>query len=719
MPSGFGTTQTKYFPLGGGLDITSPALAVDPGRLLACINFEPWFQGGYRRIDGYERYDGRSKPSDASFTGFGVDSITGLSIGAIVTGSTSGATGVVIGTSTSSVDATANPSIGVTKTTGTFINGETITGGGSRTITSTPALRDAPDQDTEDTWLLEAQDEYRADIGRVPGVGDVLGVWQRDENVYAVRDNMDSGGNGLLYLASTAGWTQTGITMAKYIYFSGGGGGTAQALPDEGTAINGQSSGATAIAHRVITHSGSTANNDAAGYIVLISVVGTFTDGENLRVATTKFATAAGGSLQFSFAPGGRYRFVNHNFFGGSNTYRTYGVNSVGPAFEIDEDNIVSPILFPRNPVTNQPDTNNPHLIEEHLNYLFVAVPGGQFLKSVVGEPLVFNGFLGAAEFGVGEEITGLHSITGGVLAVVTEQETHGLSGTSDADWDLKLIGEKSGGKLYGSQKLDTVYALGNLGVTSLARTQVFGNFVGSTVSQQVQPIVTALRQQITDSTIVRGSNQFRMYFSEGDVLIMYVTALGQENKLLNSDLPAQFGYAQYPNPVRVICNSEDEDGVEVAYFASDNGYVYQDRIGTSFDGDEIPSYIRLPFNHCGTPALRKKFRRADLEIQSSKPLTLKFIPDLTYGSTESDSDVASLTSGDVPVIDIFAGGGFFDSDNFDQFFWDGQNISTARADLSGTGENIGFLIFNESAIAQPFVIQGITLHFDKRRLQR
>jgi hypothetical protein len=126
-----------------------------------------------------------------------------------------------------------------------------------------------------------------------------------------------------------------------------------------------------------------------------------------------------------------------------------------------------------------------------------------------------------------------------------------------------------------------------------------------------------------------------------------------------------------------------------------------------------------LPFNHCGTPALRKKFRRADLEIQSTRPLTLKFIQDLTYGSLESDSDVGDLTTSDVPVIDIFAGGGFFDIDNFDQFYWDGQSISTARADLSGTGENIGFLIFNESAVAQPFVIQGITIHFDKRRLQR
>ena len=720
MPSSFGTTRTKYFPLGGGLDVVSPALSIDPGRALAMVNYEPWYNGGYRRIDGYERFDGRSKPSDATFIGFDVSSTTGLVEGTTtVTGGTSGATGVVVG-----VDST-NLAIAVTKVVGTFQNGETLTGGGSRTITSVPTLNEAPDADTEDTWRLNAQDEYRDDIQKVPGFGNVNGVWQRDANVYAIRDNTDSGGHGLLYLASTSGWTQNGITMAKYVFFSGGGGGTAQPLPAEGDAINGQTSGATATVHRVITHSGTTGNNDAAGYLVLRGVTGTFQNAENLRLGSsggTKFAVAASAQSTFSFPSGGHYRFINQNFFGGSDTYRTYGVNGVGPAFEIDEDNIVSPILFPRTAATDQPEFNTPFLIEEHLNYLFLAMPGGRFVQSVVGEPLVFNGFLGAADFGVGEEVTGLFSTTGGVLAITTQRQTHGLFGTGTTDWELRLLGEKMGGKLYGSQKLDTVYSLGDLGITSLARTQVFGSFVGSTISQLVQPIVQTLRQRLTDSTIVRSSNQYRAYFDDNSVIIMYVPGLGDENSAKvtsKNTLASQFGYAQYLIPVLKIWNTEDELGAETSYFASDDGYVYQDRIGTSFDGEEVPSYIRLPFNHVGSPAMRKRFRRADLEISSSKPLTLQFVSDLTYGSLESDSDVSSLTASDVPVIDIFAGGGFFDTDDWDTFFWDGQNIATARAELSGTGENIGFLIYNESAAARPFVLQGITIHYDARRLQR
>ncbi len=67
----------------------------------------------------------------------------------------------------------------------------------------------------------------------------------------------------------------------------------------------------------------------------------------------------------------------------------------------------------------------------------------------------------------------------------------------------------------------------------------------------------------------------------------------------------------------------------------------------------------------------------------------------------------------------MFGGGGFWDSLNWDEFQWDGQNISNARAPLSGSGENIGFVIFNQSALAEPFILQGLTIHQDLRRLQR
>lgn len=55
----------KVVMLDGGLDLVTPPLFVEPGRLVDCLNYECVDQSGYKKIDGFERYDGGSSPSIA------------------------------------------------------------------------------------------------------------------------------------------------------------------------------------------------------------------------------------------------------------------------------------------------------------------------------------------------------------------------------------------------------------------------------------------------------------------------------------------------------------------------------------------------------------------------------------------------------------------------------------------------------------------------------
>jgi len=217
------------------------------------------------------------------------------------------------------------------------------------------------------------------------------------------------------------------------------------------------------------------------------------------------------------------------------------------------------------------------------------------------------------------------------------------------------------------------------------------------------------------------------MYFNDNSCLVMYVPAGSQSDTRRNLNQRqrvAEFGFLSYDIPVKSIYNTDDELGVERTYFVTDDatneGFVFEDQIGKNFDGAAIASYVRLAFNQVGTPAYRKKFRRVDLELNTTSVLDLRFVADLSYGAAESSSSVDDLDMiSNIDVIDVVGGGGFWDVANWDEFLWDGQAISTARAELQGTGENIGFLIFNESAKKDPFIMQGITLHYDLRRLQR
>ena len=90
------TQQTQTRLLKGGLDLVTPVLAMRPGTVISAVNFEAT-EGGYKRCDGYERYDGQPKPSEADyallpFSGGSVDIVAGT----WVTGLTSNAIGLVV-----------------------------------------------------------------------------------------------------------------------------------------------------------------------------------------------------------------------------------------------------------------------------------------------------------------------------------------------------------------------------------------------------------------------------------------------------------------------------------------------------------------------------------------------------------------------------------------------------------------------------------------------
>jgi hypothetical protein len=825
-------TQTKYYPFNGGLDVVTPALSIDPGFALAMVNYEPWFNGGYRRIDGYERFDGRAKPSNGTAYGVVMSSLSGVNgVGTSTTtnplsyqpgtGVTSGATcQVVAAISTVAYSGTTTSTsywLGITAIAGTFAAGEKIfigTTTSTGTIITTPSANYAPSGTGTDgftftsEFLFGAQNYYRQQIGIVPGTGNILGIWQLNGSTYAVRGTGTAGTPANLWKASAAGWTKSGITFATTLYYKGllstvqaaqftatldqtgilnvtamasgtlyvGGTigdttgfvpigavivqqlGTATGqngqyqlsvnpsvpvasetmftvnppsqLPTAGQVVVGATSSATGTVAYSISH------DTTVGYIAFSSVsypggTATFNNGETLQTiiggTATSWGTAAANGTAFTLPSSSAsfYRFQNANFYATSSTYDTYGVNGQGPAFQIDQTGLVTPILLPLTTMANQPGNGVwPFLVQAYQGFLFLAYPGGIYQQSVQGSPLQFNGFLGAAEFSVGDEVTGMFSMVGPNLIIPTKHSSFALSGNSDANFVQSLIAEKAGAILYSGQLLDTVYALNNLGITSLSRTQSYGNFVGSTVSQLVQPIINALRPNFNDSTIVRASNQARFYFNDGSCVIMYVPGLGQQNKAwsaIESGVTAQFGYANYPHPIFCIYNSEDQNNLEVGYFgfSTGDGYVYQDRSGASFDGGAVTSYVRLAFNNVGSPAARKYFRRADLEINSAAQIALKFAADLSYSNEESSSAVQNLVANNIPVVNVFGGGGFWDSVNWNQFDWDGQTISTARAQLGGTGLNVSFLIFHQAVVDLPFILQGLTLYFDPRRLQR
>lgn len=196
----------EYFPLKGGLDQVSPALSLPPGMCRDSQNFECNVMGGYSRIAGFERYDGRPKPSEQAYWVLRTPIANTLAVGNAIVGATSSATAAV-----AFIDFVSEPGTAVvviTKLIGTFhVGGEDLKVGGvvkahafaaeQRSDASTPKL--------DVQYQKYAADIYRADIQVVPGVGVVLGVWMFNDIVYAFRNKAD-GTQALMYKSTAAGW---------------------------------------------------------------------------------------------------------------------------------------------------------------------------------------------------------------------------------------------------------------------------------------------------------------------------------------------------------------------------------------------------------------------------------------------------------------------------------------------------------------------------------
>jgi hypothetical protein len=675
-------TRDEFWAFSGGLDLVSPTINRPPGRCRDARNVEVGTNGGITVTKGYERFDGRTKPSNAQYTILTITLTGTISVGDTVTGATSGATAVVIAAPSSTQRV-------VTKVVGTFTNGENLqvaavtqaTYGGTAVV-ATMAL--------DASYLNLAADEYRDDITAVPGSGSVLGVWQYATKVYAIRNNA-GGTAAVLHESSGSGWTA--VNLGRELAFTSGG--IYEIVV--GDTIVGAISGATATIGRVVKTSGDWAAGTAAGFLYFVSQTGTF-QAENLDVAANpNVATIAGNSSAVSLAPNGRYDFCNHNFAGTGNTIKMYAASGVHKAFEFDGTRFAF--------ITTGMPTDAPDHVYAHKNHLFLSF-GASVQHSSIGNPVAWSVVTGAGEIGVGDGVTNFigapGTTTAGALVIFTRSKTFVLYGNSSADWKLDTFNSDGGCLEWTAQWLGQGVQLDDRGVTLMSTSEVFGNFAGADISADVRPYVSTLRDSAIASCVVRDKNQYRLFFSGGAAL--YITFI---NNRPAGAMPITLTHAP-----SCVCSLEAASGQEEIFFGSSNGFVYQMERGTSHDGDNLEWFAALAFNHFKSPRQLKRWRKAVVEVTGSGYAEFAMASLIGYGSSD-------LPAGDSQTIITSLQPANWDDLDWDDFFWDGQTLSPAEADLDGTAENISLIFSGASDQYEPITLNGAILSYTPQRALR
>lgn len=792
-------TETQYFALQGGLDLITPAIQTRGGRVIAGQNYEP-HPRGYRRMDGHERFDGQSRPSEDSYwiLRFNAGS-TKVVEDDIVTGASSGATGrAVVDAQLDSGTYAGGDAAGrlvLMTLSGSFTDAESLEVASVAVATAdgTESKRAAQTDSDDTTWYRSAVEKARADIAQVPGSGPVRGVWGYDGAVYAFRDNA-GGSAGVMHKATSSGWSA--VSLGRELAFTDGGkehatgsvdltGGTSGSVDDitvdgvsimsgaepfdtdlattaqnvadninaytstpgytaaanstvititaadagaapngfvvtssattittadtdmsggddddtaitDGDEITGATSGATATVTRVVLESGDWTTGDAAGRLIFASQTGTF-QAEELDISGAPGrATIAGDSSAITLPAGGRYDFTNHNFFGSSDLRRMYGCNGQGRGFEFDGSVFV--------PIETGMDTDTPHRIAVHRNHLFLAFPGGSVQHSSLGNPYQWQVITGAGEIGLGEESTDLLGSVSGALSILGANQVAVLLGDDAENWELRTLSDSSGAVAWTTQKIGAPIYLDNSGLRTLDTTEKFGDFQLGTITQMVQPLFAAKRKagaSAIGSLRVRGKDQYRLFWDDGTGITVY---FGREQPEI---LPFTVGFE-----ITCTASVEDANAHERLYVGDTDGWVYEIDAGTSADGSKIDAFLRLPFNHVGTPAQNKRWQKAVVELDAGPNTNLGVVGEFAYA--DPNQPPSSEQS-----FDVYGQGGFWNEFRWDNFYWSAPVEGQAESDIDGIGQNVSLAIVSEATYEEPHILHGVLLFFAYRGLKR
>ena len=226
-----------------------------------------------------------------------------------------------------------------------------------------------------------------------------------------------------------------------------------------------------------------------------------------------------------------KYETIRQNYYENEEAEAIYGVTGASSAFTYDENTF----SFLRTPVTVSAD--RPRSIAFHDNRLALGFPSGHVVISAVGVPNDFSAVDDSSSWGVGDRVTGLISMRGGVLGVFSESSIRSLEGADAEEGVMRTVSSTAGCKEYTMQNIVGPYFADNRGVSSIDASDKYGDFdmarATDAVRSWIQERVQATNDLNTDSVrpvcsvAVRNQNQYRLFFADGYILVLYFHADG------------------------------------------------------------------------------------------------------------------------------------------------------------------------------------------------
>jgi hypothetical protein len=646
--------QTYAVEFNGGLITNLSPLqhgANAPGSARVLRNFEPSIEGGYRRIEGFDKYDDNLVPPYGAPVVHGSGQTgTSLVLGNIHTEPEDGDTFTIAGVSGTYTIDTSGVSYDATNN--------------RATLTLTTSLDSSPTNAAAVTFTSTTSN-YR-----------INGIASWEDSVIVSRNNS-------IFQTTGSGFTHINVPDYGTVLVDGGSQ-TGTSLVVDGLTAAPQAGDVFKIAGVDLVYTVTVDATVSSGGATL-SINPALDSSPADNAAITFLSTSRDGTVKF--------RFARYNFDGTEKIVMVDGTNA--PAIYDDTTFTV----FDDAPI----DVVGANHVVNFKNQLFFS-KGSNLSFTAPFTDNDFTAASGAGTINVGNAITGL-IIFREQLIIFSERRISRLVGSTIADFQLQPVTMDTG-----CIEEDTIQEvggdiifLGPDGLRSLATTDKFGDFSIGVISKPIQTETNRLISQNTSfaSVVIREKSQYRILGYNANI------TTDAARGILATQTEQGIQWAELRGIRAYVADSNYNASTEVVVFGHDDGYVYQMESGNSFDGANISASFATPFIPVNDPRLRKTFYKMFLYTDPQGSFTADV--SLKYDFEEADViQPASITFNNASGADALA---FYGEAEYGTGEYGGTIQRLFDSQLIGSGFVVS-LVFSSESTNPPYSLDALTFEY-------
>ena len=646
--------QTYAVEFNGGLITNLSPLqhgANAPGSARVLRNFEPSIEGGYRRIEGFDKYDDNLVPPYGAPVVHGSGQTgTSLVLGNIHTEPEDGDTFTIAGVSGTYTIDTSGVSYDATNN--------------RATLTLTTSLDSSPTNAAAVTFTSTTSN-YR-----------INGIASWEDSVIVSRNNS-------IFQTTGSGFTHINVPDYGTVLVDGGSQ-TGTSLVVDGLTAAPQAGDVFKIAGVDLVYTVTVDATVSSGGATL-SINPALDSSPADNAAITFLSTSRDGTVKF--------RFARYNFDGTEKIVMVDGTNA--PAIYND----ITFTVLDDAPI----DVVGANHVVNFKNQLFFS-KGSNLSFTAPFTDNDFTAASGAGTINVGNAITGL-IIFREQLIIFSERRISRLVGSTIADFQLQPVTMDTG-----CIEEDTIQEvggdiifLGPDGLRSLATTDKFGDFSIGVISKPIQTETNRLISQNTSfaSVVIREKSQYRILGYNANI------TTDAARGILATQTEQGIQWAELRGIRAYVADSNYNASTEVVVFGHDDGYVYQMESGNSFDGANISASFATPFIPVNDPRLRKTFYKMFLYTDPQGSFTADV--SLKYDFEEADViQPATITFNNASGADALA---FYGEAEYGTGEYGGTIQRLFDSQLIGSGFVVS-LVFSSESTNPPYSLDALTFEY-------